>query len=131
VLIWLTRSRLRDITRDAPPVAESISWLSNWRVAENASRRTRCGSFATHLREQNIDMRVIQVLSAVGGQFWASASSRCREAADISQARHHRAPYSHVAINVIREVMSPLDRLTPLVPKRTDAPPADVGGPAL
>jgi hypothetical protein len=29
-----------------------------------------------------------------------------------------------VATNVIRDVMSPLDRLTPLVPKRTDAPPA-------
>jgi hypothetical protein len=34
------------------------------------------------------------------------------------------ARYTQVATNVIREVMSPLDRLTPLVPKRTDAPPA-------
>jgi hypothetical protein len=34
------------------------------------------------------------------------------------------ARYTQVATNIIREVMSPLDRLTPLVPKRTDAPPA-------
>ena len=34
------------------------------------------------------------------------------------------ARYTQVATNVIREVMSPLDRLTPLVPKGTDAPPA-------
>ena len=34
------------------------------------------------------------------------------------------ARYTQVATNIIRDVMSPLDRLTPLVPKRTDAPPA-------
>ena len=33
------------------------------------------------------------------------------------------ARYTQVAANIIREVMSPLDRLTPLVPKRTDAAP--------
>ncbi len=33
------------------------------------------------------------------------------------------ARYTQVATNIIREVMSPLDRLTPLVPNRTDAPP--------
>jgi hypothetical protein len=33
------------------------------------------------------------------------------------------ATYTHVATSVIREVMSPLDRLTPLVPKK-DEPPA-------
>jgi integrase len=33
------------------------------------------------------------------------------------------ARYTHVATNIIREVMSPLDRLTPLVPKRKDEPP--------
>jgi hypothetical protein len=33
------------------------------------------------------------------------------------------ARYTQVATNLIREVMSPLDRLTPLVPKRTVAPP--------
>jgi hypothetical protein len=34
------------------------------------------------------------------------------------------ARYAQVATNTIREVMSPLDRLTPLVAKRTDTPPA-------
>jgi transposase len=33
------------------------------------------------------------------------------------------ARYTQVATNIIREVMSPLDRLTPLVPKRIVAPP--------
>jgi hypothetical protein len=33
------------------------------------------------------------------------------------------ARYTQVATNIIREVMSPLDRLTPLVPKK-DEPPA-------
>jgi integrase len=34
------------------------------------------------------------------------------------------ARYAHVATNIIREVMSPLDRLTPLRPKTTNEPPA-------
>ena len=34
------------------------------------------------------------------------------------------ARYTHVATNIIREVMSPLDRLTPLVPKKKHEPPA-------
>jgi hypothetical protein len=29
-----------------------------------------------------------------------------------------------VATNIIREIMSPLDKLTPLVPKKKDEPPA-------
>jgi hypothetical protein len=33
------------------------------------------------------------------------------------------ARYTQVATNIIREVMSPLDRLTPLVPNK-DEPPA-------
>ena len=34
------------------------------------------------------------------------------------------ALYAQVATSVIRAVMSPLDRLTPLVPKKKDEPPA-------
>ena len=33
------------------------------------------------------------------------------------------ARYTQVAANIIREVISPLDRLTPLVPKEKDQPP--------
>jgi integrase/recombinase XerD len=58
-------------------------------------------SFATHLLEQNTDIRVIQVL--LGHSNIETTTL-----------------YARVATNTIREVMSPLDRLTPLRPKKDE-----------
>src|SRR2546429_2247520 len=60
-------------------------------------------SFATHLLEQNTDVRLIQVL--------------------LGHAKvDTTALYTQVATNVIRAVMSPLDRLTPLTAKKSTPP---------
>lgn len=78
-------------------LAADLAGLPRW-VAPHTLRH----SFATHLLEQNIDVRVIQVLL---GHAKLDTTAR----------------YTQVATNIIRQVMSPLDRLTPLRPK--DAPP--------
>src|SRR3954466_4467340 len=64
-------------------------------ITQRVTPHTLRHSFATHLLEQNIDIRVIQVL--------------------LGHAKlETTALYTRVATNTIRTVMSPLDRLTPL-----------------
>jgi len=77
-----------------------VGWAAQMGRAAHAAAQAS----ATHLLEQRIDIRVIQVLL---GHAKLDTTAR----------------YNQVATNIIREVMSPLDRLTPLVAKRIDAPP--------
>jgi site-specific recombinase XerD len=72
-------------------------------ITKRVSPHTLRHSFATHLLEQNTDIRVIQVLLG-------------HSKLDTT------ALYTHIATNTIRAVMSPLERLT-LRPKK-DEPPA-------
>jgi integrase/recombinase XerD len=76
-------------------------------IKKRVTPHTLRHSFATHLLEQKTDVRFIQVL--------------------LGHAKlDTTALYTQVATNVIRAIMSPLDRLTPLTPEknRKDQPPA-------
>ena len=86
----------RQLTRACHTAAQMAEIIK--RVTPHTLRH----SFATHLLEQNIDVRVIQVL--------------------LGHAKlETTALYTRVATKTIRQVMSPLDHLTPLI-RKTDEP---------
>ena len=68
-------------------------------IKKRVSPHTLRHSFATHMLEQGVDIRVIQV--ALGHSKLDTT-----------------ARYAHVASKMLREIVSPLDRLSPLVPRK-------------
>ena len=72
-------------------------------IKKRVTPHTLRHSFATHLLEQDVDIRVIQVL--------------------MGHAKlNSTAIYTQVATNIIGSIMSPLDRLTPLMTRRPPPP---------
>jgi site-specific recombinase XerD len=94
-LLPLTARQLNRVCHMAAEAAGLGTWVSP---------HTLRHSFATHLLENAIDVRVIQVLL---GHAKLETTAR----------------YTHVATNVLRAVTSPLDRLVPPRPQ-TEKPPA-------
>jgi site-specific recombinase XerD len=91
----MTTRQLNRICHAAAHVAE---------IGKRVSLHTLRHSFATHLLEQDIDIRVIQVL--------------------LGHAKlNTTALYTRVATSTIHKVMSPLDRLC-LIEKKKDEPKA-------
>ena len=90
-LLPITTRQLYRVVRDT---ADAVG------IEKRVSPHTLRHSFATHLLEQGVDIRVIQV--ALGHSKLDTT-----------------ARYAHVASKVLRDVTSPLDQLTPLTPRRT------------
>jgi integrase/recombinase XerD len=89
-LLPVTARQLYRVVEEAAAAAE---------IKTRVTPHTLRHSFATHLLEQGVDIRVIQVLLG-----HAKLDSTAR--------------YAHVASKVLREVTSPLDRLTPIATGR-------------
>jgi len=102
--VWLFPGRdpmLPMTTRQFARAVHAAASLAE--IKKRVTPHTLRHSFATHLLEQKTDVRFIQVL--------------------LGHAKlDTTALYAQVATNVIRTVMSPLDRLAPLTNKRPDPP---------
>ena len=89
--------RVRQLNRAVHAAADMA------KITKRVTPHTLRHSFATHLLEQNTDIRVIQVL--------------------LGHAKlETTALYARVATNTIRTIISPLDRLTPLRVRRDEPP---------
>ena len=118
----LLSPRLLDLLREWWLIAQPTTWLFPGRdplmpistkqiyravrdtaaavgIPKNVSPHTLRHSFATHLWEQGVDIRLIQVAL---GHSKLDTTTR----------------YAHVASKVLRDMVSPLDRLGPLPPKK-------------
>ena len=93
-LLPITTRQLYRVVRET---AEAVG------IQKSVSPHTLRHSFATHLLEQGVDIRLIQV--ALGHSKLDTT-----------------ARYAHVASKVLRDMMSPLDQLGPLAPRKKGTP---------
>jgi len=93
-LLSITTRQLYRVVRET---AEAVG------IEKRVSPHTLRHSFATHLLEQGVDIRLIQV--ALGHSKLDTT-----------------ARYAHVASKVLRDMVSPLDRLGPLAPGKKSTP---------